>query len=172
MKLLTILFIWTLSTFSTKGGDLINYYNESSTNNDNEIKEGYSVRKKEYPKKDIPSFSFSVPEVVFVPHDELQQIYKKITSKESNGQLYGFTPNDKTFPIFISNRVQDLTNPFHASIIIHEMVHYIQRENDTLNYDTPYTEQAKLEQQAKAIQCMFLERHGIIRQDPESIVKS
>ena len=61
--------------------------------------------------------------------------------------------------IYVDDRMDTEEDLFHTSIVLHEIVHWVQKEEGTLRGDCESS--ARAEREAYAIQREFLTRHGI-----------
>ena len=71
--------------------------------------------------------NMDVPMVVFLPQDQMEQRYFGDT--ENHGELHGFYDIEKN--IIILPDTWDRRDPWDLSVLLHEMIHYVQDQNET-----------------------------------------
>ncbi len=92
---------------------------------------------------DIP-----LPTVLFMEQEQMENIYYGHDKKES-GQLYGFYNLEKDVIVLPVSWNRD--DPWHLSVLLHELVHYVQ---DTNNIE--YQCVAQMEQESWPLQKQYL----------------
>ncbi|MGH8750432.1 MAG: hypothetical protein ACREUV_01855 [Burkholderiales bacterium] len=97
----------------------------------------------------------SQPEVVMVPHSYLVQ-------QACNGReckVMGWFPTGHS--IYLDRRLKPEHNIYASSIVVHEMVHYLQYQS--ARYKLPYSceDVIEMEREAYRIQSEFLVRYGV-----------
>ena len=97
------------------------------------------------------------PEVVKVPHSYL--IEKACGGRECK-VLGWFPPGER---VYIDERLDPRDNLFASSILLHEMVHFLQQESG--KYDKKYScdKAMELEREAYGAQGEYLTRYGVYR---------
>ena len=93
---------------------------------------------------DIP-----LPTVIFMEQEQMEKIYYGPDKEVGAGRLYGFYNLEKD--IIVLQAGWDRNDPWHLSILLHEMVHYVQ---DTNNIE--YQCVAQIEQEAWPLQKQYL----------------
>jgi hypothetical protein len=98
-----------------------------------------------------------MPEVVIVPHELL---VKAACSGRECKVLGWFPPGQK---IFLDERLLPLDDTYSSSVVIHEMVHYLQQESG--RWPRPYScaDTIQMEHEAYAAQQEFMVRYGDYR---------
>lgn len=98
-----------------------------------------------------------MPDVVMVSHAVL--VDKACAGREC--KVVGWFPPGHT--IFVDARLSPNEDLFASSIIVHEMVHYLQQESH--KYGTPYTCESlvAMEREAYAVQREYFVRYGVYR---------
>ncbi|HUN91757.1 MAG TPA: hypothetical protein VMU33_06855 [Burkholderiaceae bacterium] len=93
-----------------------------------------------------------LPEVLRVPHEELE----RLACDGRTCNVLGWHPPGNT--VYLDNRL-DLTSDIYAdSILVHEMVHYLQEKSGA--FQTDCRGYLGAERQAYAVQREFLVRYG------------
>ena len=97
------------------------------------------------------------PEIVMVPHGIL--VDRACAGREC--RVVGWFPPGRT--IYVDERLNPNEDLFASSIIVHEMVHYLQQESR--KYGQPYTCEAliTMEREAYAVQREYFIRYGVYR---------
>ena len=93
---------------------------------------------------DIP-----LPTVIFMEQEQMEKIYYGPDKEVGAGRLYGFYNLEKD--IIVLQAGWDRNDPWHLSILLHEMVHYVQ---DTNNIE--YQCVAQMEQESWPLQKQYL----------------
>ena len=95
------------------------------------------------------------PEVVRVPHDYLERV---ACSSRDCKVLGWFPPGNR---IYVDERLDPEHSLYASSIVVHEMVHYLQQTSG--RYSTPYTceQTMAMEREAYAAQQTYLVRYGV-----------
>jgi len=98
-----------------------------------------------------------MPDVVMIPHAAL--IEKACAGREC--KVVGWFPPGHT--IYVDDRLNPNEDLFASSIIVHEMVHYLQQEST--KYGKPYSCDAliTMEREAYAVQREYFVRYGVYR---------
>lgn len=98
-----------------------------------------------------------LPEVEMVPHSYLVQ--HACAGREC--RVLGWFPPGRT--IFLDNRLKPAADLYASSIVVHEMVHYLQSQSK--RYPRPYTCEAiiAMEREAHAVQREYFVRYGVYR---------
>jgi hypothetical protein len=97
----------------------------------------------------------AAPEVVRVPHADL--IEKACGGRECK-VLGWFPPGDR---IFLDERLNPKDNLYASSILLHEMVHYLQHHSGRFPAPYPCATALELEREAYGIQREYLLRYGV-----------
>lgn len=92
------------------------------------------------------------PELAFVPHGELEQ-----RACDRPCAVYGWFPPGRT--IYLDSRLEPLSDLGARAVLLHELVHYLQQENDA--FPGPATCQSWL---AKERQAFEAERRWLFEQ--------
>ena len=71
--------------------------------------------------------NMDIPMVVFLPQDQMEQRY--FGDIENHGELHGFYDIEKN--IIILPNTWDRRDPWDLSVLLHEMIHYVQDQNET-----------------------------------------
>tara|TARA_Y100000389_G_scaffold141626_1_gene139548 strand:- start:85 stop:501 length:417 start_codon:yes stop_codon:yes gene_type:complete len=71
--------------------------------------------------------NMDIPVVLFLPQDQMEQRYFGDT--ENHGELHGFYDIEKN--IIILPNTWDRRDPWDLSVLLHEMIHYVQDQNET-----------------------------------------
>lgn len=71
--------------------------------------------------------NMDIPVVMFLPQDQMEQRYFGDT--ENHGELHGFYDIEKN--IIILPNTWDRRDPWDLSVLLHEMIHYVQDQNET-----------------------------------------
>lgn len=65
--------------------------------------------------------------------------------------------------IYVDERLDPESDLFHSSIVVHEMVHYLQNEAARVAFVTNCKEALTLEREAYSVQSAYLTRYGMYR---------
>jgi len=97
------------------------------------------------------------PQIVMVPHAYLE----KAACEGRSCKVMGWFPPGKT--IYIDDRLDPQESLYASSIVVHEMVHYLQQTSG--KYATPYScaDAITMEREAYAVQQAYLIRYGVYR---------
>ena len=97
------------------------------------------------------------PHVVMVSHAYLEQV----ACEGRRCKVMGWFPPGKT--IYIDDRLDANVSLYASSVIVHEMVHYLQQTSG--RYRSPYScaEAIAMEREAYAVQQAYLIRYGVYR---------
>jgi hypothetical protein len=68
------------------------------------------------------------PRVIFLPQDQMEQLY--YGDREKYGELYAFYDTDRD--VIILRDTWDRRKPWDMSILLHETIHYIQDQSNTV----------------------------------------
>lgn len=98
-----------------------------------------------------------LPEVVFVPH----QYMVEHACNRRECRVLGWYAGGRE--IYLDERLDVQGNLFHSSILVHEMVHYLQRHSGAFQGDFSCANAMTMERQAYAVQAEYLVRYGIYR---------
>jgi hypothetical protein len=71
--------------------------------------------------------NMDIPVVMFLPQDQMEQRY--FGDPENHGELHGFYDIEKN--IIILPDTWDRRDPWDLSVLLHEMIHYVQDQNET-----------------------------------------
>jgi len=71
--------------------------------------------------------NMDIPVVLFLPQDQMEQRYFGDT--ENHGELHGFYDIEQN--IIILPNTWDRRDPWDLSVLLHEMIHYVQDQNET-----------------------------------------
>lgn len=71
--------------------------------------------------------NMDIPVVMFLPQDQMEQRYFGDT--ENHGELHGFYDIEQN--IIILPNTWDRRDPWDLSVLLHEMIHYVQDQNET-----------------------------------------
>ena len=71
--------------------------------------------------------NMDIPVVMFLSQDQMEQRYFGDT--ENHGELHGFYDIEKN--IIILPNTWDRRDPWDLSVLLHEMIHYVQDQNET-----------------------------------------
>ena len=99
----------------------------------------------------------SPPQVVKVPHTYL--IEKACGGREC--KVLGWFPPGET--VYVDDRLNPRDNLLAASIVVHEMVHYLQYRAAATGLDFSCAQAIALERQAYGAQREFITRYGVYR---------
>ena len=91
----------------------------------------------------------ALPEVIRVPHERIEAM----VCKAKCGALAAYRPGEG---IYLDERLKPETKLFDRSILLHELVHYLQDMSDELGNMRPCQRWYQREQEAYAIQKVFL----------------
>ncbi len=97
------------------------------------------------------------PEVAMVSHQYL--VEKACAGREC--KVLGWFPPGKT--IFLDDRLNPKEDLFATSILVHEMVHYLQSQSSQFGAASPCQRAISMEREAYGIQREFLVRYGVYR---------
>ena len=98
--------------------------------------------------------NLEVPEIRFLPQNELDAQYTKESSPPGN-ELFAFY--DLKRDIIYLRDTWDIHNPWSKSVLLHELIHYVQDKNNIAFECT-----AEMEQQAWPLQKKYLRQyHGV-----------
>ena len=100
------------------------------------------------------SIPAELPEVAFVPHAELQR-----TACDRPCEVYGWYPLGPT--IYLDDRLDPIRDAKSRSILLHELVHYLQNAHGAFSDQTECRNWAMRERQAYRIQARWLAKQGI-----------
>jgi hypothetical protein len=97
------------------------------------------------------------PEVVMVSHAYLEQL----ACEGRHCKVMGWFPPGKI--IYIDDRLDPDASLYASSVIVHEMVHYLQQASG--KYPSPYScaNAIAMEREAYAVQQAYLVRYGVYR---------
>lgn len=99
----------------------------------------------------IPS---ELPEIAFVPHVELQR-----SACDRPCEVYGWYPLGRT--IYLDDRLDPIRDAKARSILLHELVHYLQNAHRAFNDQTECRNWALRERQAYRIQARWLAQQHV-----------
>jgi hypothetical protein len=91
----------------------------------------------------------ALPEIIRVPHERIEAM----VCKAKCGALAAYRPGEG---IYLDERLKPETDLFDRSILLHELVHYLQDMSDALGDMKPCQRWYQREQEAYAIQKVFL----------------
>jgi Zn-dependent peptidase ImmA (M78 family) len=95
------------------------------------------------------------PEVQIVPQAQLEQIYSKGKGIDKNSELHAFYDTKKD-TIYLPESF-DLYNAWHKGVLLHELLHYVQDQNQV-----EFECSAQMEAEAWPLQKKYLhEVHGV-----------
>jgi hypothetical protein len=97
------------------------------------------------------------PELVRVPHAFM-------VTRACNGRecrVLGWFAGGRE--IYIDERLDPQNDLFHSSIVVHELVHYLQQEAARLSAVSGCGESLALEREAYSVQSSYLTRYGVYR---------
>jgi len=97
-----------------------------------------------------------VPEVEFIEQEKLSEI----ACKNRSCEIMAYTPLTPKYKIFLSNELKPMTDVCHRAILMHEIIHVIQEDqNIFLEYDER-TKKHLREMDALVNHNIFLSRYG------------
>lgn len=97
-----------------------------------------------------------VPQVEFIEQEKLSEI----ACKNRSCEIMAYTPLTPKYKIFLSNELKPMTDVCHRAILMHEIIHVIQEDqNIFLEYDER-TKKHLREMDALVNHNIFLSRYG------------
>ena len=93
------------------------------------------------------------PEIAFVPHAELEQAVCR-----KGCDVLGFSPDDASDIIYIDQSLDLENNECHRSILVHELVHFMQRREKEYSDEPPEVRNHFREMEALQIQRAYLDQ--------------
>lgn len=97
-----------------------------------------------------------VPEVEFIEQEKLSEI----ACKNRSCEIMAYTPLTPKYKIFLSNELKPMTDVCHRAILMHEIIHVIQEDQNVfLEYDER-TKKHLREMDALVNHNIFLSRYG------------
>ena len=97
-----------------------------------------------------------VPQVEFIEQEKLSEI----ACKNRSCEIMAYTPLTPKYKIYLSNELKPMTNVCHRAILMHEIIHVIQEDqNIFLEYDER-TKKHLREMDALVNHNIFLSRYG------------
>ena len=93
----------------------------------------------------------SLPQVQRVPHETIEEL---ACGGEKCAALAAYRPGEAI--VYIDEVLEPETDVFARSVLLHELVHYVQDESDELIDAEPCRRWSRREQQAYAVQMRFL----------------
>ena len=97
-----------------------------------------------------------VPEVEFIEQEKLSEI----ACKNRSCEIMAYTPLTPKYKIYLSNELKPMTDVCHRAILMHEIIHVIQEDqNIFLEYDER-TKKHLREMDALVNHNIFLSRYG------------
>jgi hypothetical protein len=97
------------------------------------------------------------PELVRVPHSFM--VEQACSGREC--RVLGWYAGGRK--IYIDERLDPQNDLFHSSIVVHEMVHYLQHEAAKLSDVSTCSQALLLEREAYSVQSSYLTRYGVYR---------
>jgi hypothetical protein len=97
------------------------------------------------------------PQVVMASHAYLEQV----ACEGRQCKVMGWYPSGNT--IYIDDRLDLEDNLFASSILVHEMVHYLQQRSGRYSANYTCAEAIEMEREAYAAQQAYLIRYGVYR---------
>jgi hypothetical protein len=97
----------------------------------------------------------SAPEVLKVSHDYL--VENACGGREC--KVVGWFPPGQT--VYLDQRLNPQDSLLHASIVVHEMVHYLQHQSGKFDKHSSCEQAIALEREAYGVQREFLLRYGV-----------
>ena len=94
--------------------------------------------------------NFDLPTVIFLPQDQMEEMFYKGSNKMPN-TLHGLY--DKESDTIILSDQWDRRKPWDMSVLLHEMIHYLQDQNKM-----KFNCVANMEKDAWPIQQLYLEK--------------
>ena len=95
------------------------------------------------------------PEIAFVPHAELEQVVC-----QKGCDVLGFSPDDASDILYLDQSLDLENNECHRSILVHELVHFMQRREKEFADESPEVRNHWREMEALQIQRMYLGQFG------------
>ncbi len=95
------------------------------------------------------------PEVVFIAQAELQE-----RACDNPCEVFGWYPHGSRF-VYLDNRMDPLTDLKARSILLHELVHYLQQANGAFSSESSCMGWARREQEAYRVQGAWLARNNV-----------
>ncbi|TQV83096.1 hypothetical protein [Denitrobaculum tricleocarpae] len=95
------------------------------------------------------------PEVAFVPQSELQQ-----RACDNPCQVFGWHPYGSNI-VYLDDRMDPIRDLKDRGILLHELVHYLQQENQAFDAETACLSWAYREQEAYRVQGAWLSRNNV-----------
>tara|TARA_B100001057_G_C22841061_1_gene947119 strand:+ start:1191 stop:1619 length:429 start_codon:yes stop_codon:yes gene_type:complete len=103
--------------------------------------------------------NLDAPRIIQLTQQELNTLYYK-EDQQPHGHLYAFY-DPKTDTVFL-NKDFDIHDPFQKSVLLHELIHYVQDNNDVVGPDKRFTCIRAMEEEAYPLQKKYmLEVHGV-----------
>ena len=97
-----------------------------------------------------------VPQVEFIEQEKLSEI----ACKNRSCEIMAYTPLTPKYKIYLSNEIKPMTDVCHRAILMHEIIHVIQEDqNIFLEYDER-TKKHLREMDALVNHNIFLSRYG------------
>ena len=97
-----------------------------------------------------------VPQVEFIEQEKLSEI----ACKNRSCEIMAYTPLTPKYKIFLSNELKPMTDVCHRAILMHEIIHVIQEDQNVfLEYDER-TKKHLREMDALVNHNIFLSRYG------------
>ena len=97
-----------------------------------------------------------VPEVEFIEQEKLSEI----ACKNRSCEIMAYTPLRPKYKIYLSNELKPMTDVCHRAILMHEIIHVIQEDQNVfLEYDER-TKKHLREMDALVNHNIFLSRYG------------
>ena len=97
-----------------------------------------------------------VPEVEFIEQEKLSEI----ACKNRSCEIMAYTPITPKYKIYLSNELKPMTDVCHRAILMHEIIHVIQEDQNVfLEYDER-TKKHLREMDALVNHNIFLSRYG------------
>jgi hypothetical protein len=97
------------------------------------------------------------PQIVMASHSYLEQV----ACEGRRCKVMGWYPSGTT--IYIDERLDVRDNLYASSIVVHEMVHYLQQASGKHSADYSCAEAIAMEREAYAVQQAYLIRYGVYR---------
>ena len=95
------------------------------------------------------------PKVAFVPQAELQR-----QACDNPCEIFGWHPHG-SHVVYLDDRMDPVRNLKDRSVLLHELVHYLQQENEAFDAETACLSWAYREQEAYRVQGAWLSRNNI-----------
>jgi hypothetical protein len=95
-----------------------------------------------------------MPEIVVVPHSELV----KVACSGHECKVLGWFPPGRK--IFLDERLLPLDSTYSSSVVVHEMVHYLQQESGKFSAPFSCEDAIKMEHEAYGAQREYFVRYG------------